>query len=71
MKTTTESSAATASLTDDQLAQVIPFPEWAIKRRSPQAIQYEQTKEHEERIARIRDKIHHINRMIRERSENG
>lgn len=68
MKTTTESSVATDSRPD---AQVIPFPEWAIKRRSPQAIQYEQTKEHEERIARIRDKIHHINRMIRERSENG
>ena len=70
MKTTTESSVATASLTDDQLAQVIPFPEWAIKHRSPQAIAYEQTKEHEERMARIREKIQNINRMILE-NHNG
>jgi hypothetical protein len=67
MKTTTESSVATDSRPD---AQVIPFPEWAIKRRSPQAIAYEQTKEYEERMARIREKITRINKLVQKIQEN-
>jgi hypothetical protein len=67
MKTMNESSVATDSRPD---AQVIPFPTWAIRRTPPQAIPYEQTKEYEERMARIRDKIQNINRMLRE-NHNG
>lgn len=70
MKTTNESNVTTASQTDDQLAQVIPFPEWAIRRTPPQAIPYEHTKEYAERMARIRQKINNINRMIQERNNH-
>lgn len=64
MRITTESNAVTDSR-PEPMAQVIPFPEWAIKRKSPQAIRYEETKEYEERMARIREKIERINRLTR------
>lgn len=64
MRITTESNATIDSRTEP-MAQVIPFPESAIRRKSPQAIQYEQTKEYEERVTRIREKIERINRLTR------
>lgn len=69
MRITTESNVATDSRTEP-MAQVIPFPAWAIKRKSSQTIAYEETKEYEERMASIREKIAKINRMIQE-NRNG
>lgn len=67
MKTTTESNAATDSRPD---AQVIPFPAHAVYRTPPQAVEYEQTKEYEERVARIREKITRINKLVQKIQEN-
>jgi len=49
---------------DERLSTVIPFPKRVPGLTMQQA--YEQEKEHQERLERIRDKIRKINRMIAE-----
>jgi len=65
MSTTRKSREATASADTRPLAEVIPFPVQCLRPSFMDSdVDYEESKEYHERIARIRDKLQKIHRLM-------